>query len=218
MSCIGLERLELEENSRKHNDFYSDFLLFPTLSLMMKLFNYHFGLIASFVLGSTISMLNLVPEAKAGALKLQNFGPIVNNNRENSTCYIQLLGRNTQTLDHLCGTHEPKSDRRRGRNELDTDGLPFLMKENYKATEEAHRKLQEAQERLERELPLSDNAVQLKAQQQRLWEQLKSAKTQPERDNLFKQSQELAAKLETDPSVKKAYEMMRKLYQSNSRR
>ena len=184
----------------------------------MKLFKCRFGLVASFVLGSAIPMLNLVPEAQAGALKLQNSGPIVSNNRENSTCYIQLLGRNTQTLDHLCGTHEPKPDRRRGRNELDTDGLPFVMKENFRATEEASRKYQEAQQRLERELPLSDNAVQIKVQQQKLWEQIRNAKTQSERENLYKQSRELAAKLEADPSVKKAYEMMRRLYQGNSGR
>ena len=184
----------------------------------MKVFKCRFGLIASFVLGSTGSMLNIVPVAQAGALKIQNSAPIVTNNRENSTCYIQLPGRNPQTLDHLCGTREPKPDRRRGRNELDTDGLPFLMKENFRATEEANRKLQEAQQRFEREMPLSDNAVQLKAQQQKLWAQLNNAKTQSERDILVKQSRELAAKLEADPSVKKAYEMMRKLYQGNSRR
>ena len=184
----------------------------------MKLFKYRFGLIASFVLGSTISMLNLVPEAQAGAPKLGNSAPIVSNNRESSTCYIQLPGRNAQTLDHLCGTKEPKPDRRRGRNELDTDGLPFVMKENYKAVEEASRKYQEAQQRLEKELPLSDNALQIKSQQQQLWEQIRSAKNQSERDNLFKQARELAAKLEADPSVKKAYEMMGKLYQGNSRR
>ena len=198
------------------------FLLFPTLNLIMKLFKYRFGLIASFVLGSAISMINLVPEAQAGTLKLRNSIPIVSNNNnsshENSTCYIQLPGRNAQTLDHLCGTNEPKSDRRRGRNELDTDGLPFLMKENFKAVEEANRKLQEAQQRFEKELPISDNALQLKAQQQKLWEQINTAKTQSERNNLFKQAQELAAKLEADPSIKRSYEMMRKLYQGNSRR
>ena len=194
------------------------FLLFPTLSLMMKLFKYRFDTIASLVLGCTISTLSLVPQAQASALKRQNPAPIASYGLESSTCYIQLPGRNSQILDHLCGTHEIKRDRRRGRNELDTDGLPFLMKENFRATEEASRKLQEAHQRFEREMPLSDNALQLKDQQQKLWAQMNNVKTQSERENLLKQARELSIKLEADPSVKKSYEMMRKLYQSNPRR
>ena len=194
------------------------FLLFPTLSLMMKLFKYRFDTIASLVLGCTISTLSLVPQAHASTLKRPNLIPIASYGRDHSTCYIQLPGHDSQSLDHLCGTHEPKRDRRRNRNELDTDGLPFLMKENFRATEEASRKLQEAHQRFEREMPLSDNALQLKDQQQKLWAQMNNVKTQSERENLFKQARELSIKLEADPSVKRSYEMMRKLYQSNPRR
>ena len=194
------------------------FLLFPTLSLMMKLFKYRFDTIASLVLGCTISTLSLVSQAQASALKRPNPAPIVSYGLKKSTCYIQLPGRDSQILDHLCGTHEFKRDRRRGQNELDTDGLPFLMKENFRATEEASRKLQEAHQRFEREMPLSDNALQLKDQQQKLWAQMNNVKTQSERENLLKQARELSIKLEADPSVKKSYEMMRKLYQSNPRR
>ncbi len=194
------------------------FLLFLTLSLMMKQFKYRFDMIASLVLGCTISTLSLVPQAQASALKRPNPAPIVSYGLENSTCYIQLPGRDSQILDHLCGTHEPKRDRRRGRNELDTDGLPFLMKENFRATEEASRKLQEAHQRFEREMPLSDNALQLKAQQQKLWTQINNVKTQSERESLLKQARELSIKLDADPSVKKSYEMMQKLFQRKLRR
>lgn len=180
----------------------------------MKLIKYRFDTIASLVLGCTISTLSLVPQAQAtAALKRQNLAPIASYGLENSTCYIQLPGRDSQSLDYLCGTHEPKRDRRRDRNELDTDGLPFLMKENFRATEEASRKLQEAHQRFEREMPLSDNALQLKDQQQKLWAQMNNAKTQSEQESLLKQARELSIKLDADPSVKKSYEMMRKLFQ-----
>ena len=65
------------------------FLLFPTLSLMMKLFKYRFDTIASLVLGCTISTLSLVPQAQASGLKRQNPAPIASYGLENSTCYIR---------------------------------------------------------------------------------------------------------------------------------
>jgi hypothetical protein len=176
---------------------------------------------AVFVMGGLLSgpivSFTMIPQVQAASPKLRNAAPIAVPTlpNENPTCYIQLPGQARQTLDSICGTRDPKPDRRRSRHELDRDGVPFVMKENYRAVQEANRKAQEASQRFEREMPFSDHVLRLKAQQQQLSQQYMNAKTQRERDSLSQQMEANSRQMQADPSYQKAYEMMRKLYQGN---
>ena len=172
---------------------------------------------AGLVLGTTLSSFILVPQAQANPPKLRQAAPIAVPSlpNENPTCYIQLPGQSRQTLDSICGTNDPKPQRKRDRNELDRDGIPFVLKENFRAMQEAQRKLQEANAKMEREMPVSDNVLRLRAQQKQLSEQYMNAKTQEERNSLQKQLEQNNRQLQADPSLQKSYDMMRKLYQFN---
>jgi hypothetical protein len=131
------------------------------------------------------------------------------------TCYVKMPGRSVQFLDHLCGVNDPQTDRRRSPTELDKDGLPFVMKENYQVVKELQQRLNAAQQRMETEMPFSNNAKQLMAEQKNLINQYSSAKTSADSQALQKRLEEIATKLQADPTVRKAYEMMGKLYQQN---
>jgi hypothetical protein len=185
---------------------------------MMQLFKNPAVLMAGFVLGSTISNLVLIPQANANTTKLRMAEPVVVPSlpNENPTCYIQLPGQSRQTLDSICGTNDPKPERKRDRNELDRDGIPFVLKENFRQTQEAQRKLQEAQAKMEREMPVSDNVLRLRAEQKQLSEQYMRARSPEQQQSLYKRLQENNRQMEADPTLKRSYEMMRKLYQSNS--
>ncbi len=174
-------------------------------------------LMAGLVLGTTASTLILTPQAQANTVKLRQAAPIAvpSYPNENPTCYIQLPGQARQTLDKICGTNDPKTPRKRDRNELDRDGIPFVLKENFRAMQEAQRKLQEASAKMEREMPVSDNVLRLRAEQQQLSQQYMNAKTNQERERLQKQIEQTSRQLQADPTLQKSYEMMRKLYQSN---
>lgn len=171
------------------------------------------------VLSTTVSSLIVIPQAQANTVKLRQATPIATPSypNENPTCYIQLPGQSRQTLDSICGTNDPKPQRKRDRNELDRDGIPFVLKENFRAMQEAQRKLQEASAKMEREMPVSDNVLRLRAEQKQISDQLMQAKTQEERERLYRRMQENSRQQEADPTLKKSYEMMRKLYQSNPR-
>jgi hypothetical protein len=131
------------------------------------------------------------------------------------TCYVKMSGRSVQFLDHLCGVNDPKTDRRRSPNELDKDGLPFVMKENYQAVKALQNQLTAAQQRMESEMPFSDNAKQLMAEQKNLLSQYSSAKSETDQRGVQKRMEEISTRLQADPSVRKSYEMMGKLYQQN---
>jgi hypothetical protein len=169
---------------------------------MMQLFKNPVVLMAGVVVVSTISNLMINTQAIAGTNKLRMAQPaaVTSLPNENPTCYIQLPGQSKQTLDSICGTNDPKPERKRDRNELDRDGIPFVLKENFRAMQEAQRKLMEASAKMEREMPVSDNVLRLRAEQKQLTEQ---------------RMQENSRRQEADPTLKKSYEMMRKLYQSN---
>ena len=123
------------------------------------------------------------------------------------------MGRYVEPLDHLCGIHDPKPDRRRSPYELDKDGLPFVLKENYQTVKELQKKLSAAQQKLEDEMPFSDSAKQLMAEQKALINQYGSVKTSAESKTLQQRLQSNQKKINEDPTVKKSYEMMGKLYQ-----
>ncbi len=184
----------------------------------MQLFKNPVVLMAGLVLGSTISNLVLIPQANANTTKLRMAEPVAIPSlpNENPTCYIQLSGQSRQTLDKICGTNDPKPDRKRDRNELDRDGIPFVLKENFRQTQEAQRKFQEAQAKMEREMPVSDNVLRLRAEQKQLAEQYMRARTPQEQQSVYKQIEANSRQMEADPTLKRSYEMMRKLYQSNS--
>jgi hypothetical protein len=185
--------------------------------LMMQLFKNPVILMASVVVVGTISNLMITTQAIAGTNKLRMAEPVAVQSlpNENPTCYIQLPGQSKQTLDRICGTNDPKPERKRDRNELDRDGIPFVLKENFRAMQEAQRKLMEAAAKMERELPVSDNVLRLKAEQKKLSEQYMNAKTQEERNSLQKQLEQNNRQQQADPTLQKSYEAMRKLYQSN---
>jgi hypothetical protein len=174
-------------------------------------------LMAGLVLGTTLSSLILIPQAQANTSKLRQADPIAvpTYPNENPTCYIQLPGQSRQTLDSICGTNDPKPQRKRDRNELDRDGIPFVLKENFRLTQEALKKLQEANARMEREMPVSDNVVRLRAEQQQLSQQYMNAKNSQDRDRLRQQLEQNSRQLQADPSLQRSYEMMQKLYKSN---
>ncbi len=187
---------------------------------MMQFIKNPIVLMAGLALGTIVASLMLTPQAQANTSKLRQAAPIAvpSDPNENPTCYIQLPGQSRQTLDSICGTNDPKTDRKRDRNELDRDGLPFVLKENFRLTQEAMKKLQEANARMEREMPVSDNVLRLRAEQQKLSEQYMNAKNSQERDRLRQQLEQNNRQLQADPSLQKSYEMMQKLYQSNRNR
>jgi hypothetical protein len=120
------------------------------------------------------------------------------------TCYVKLPGRSVQFLDHLCGVNDPKPDRRRSPTELDTDGMPFVLKENYQTVRNLQQQLAAAQQRMETELPFSENAKQLMAEQKALFSQYGSAKSEAEM-KAFQQRIEANQKaLNADSSFTKA--------------
>jgi hypothetical protein len=174
-------------------------------------------LMAGLLLGAPLSSLLFAPQAQANISKLRQAAPIAvpSYPNENPTCYIQLPGQSKQTLDSICGTNDPKPERKRDRNELDRDGIPFVLKENFRAMQDAQRKLMEAAAKMEREMPVSDNVLRLKAEQKKLSEQYMNAKTQEERNSLQKQLEQNNRQQQADPTLQKSYEAMRKLYQSN---
>ncbi len=130
------------------------------------------------------------------------------------TCYVKMPGRSVQFLDHLCGVNDPKPDRKRDPNELDKDGMPFVLKENYQAVRTLQQQLAAAQRRMETELPLSQNAKQLMAEQKALFSQYgSSAKSGAQMRALQQRIEANQKALNADSSFKKAYEMMGKLYQ-----
>ncbi len=131
------------------------------------------------------------------------------------TCYVQMPGRSVKFLDHLCGVNDPQSDRRRSPHELDKDGLPFVMKENFQAVKDLQKRLQAAQQRMETEMPFSNNAKRLMAEQKNLIRQYGMAKSSAENQAIQRRLQEISKGLQADPSVQKSYEMMGKLYQRN---
>jgi hypothetical protein len=182
----------------------------------MQLFKNHLVLMAGLVLGSTLSNLAFMPQANASKLRMAEPVAIQTLPNENPTCYIQLPGQSKQTLDSICGTNDPKPDRKRDRNELDRDGIPFVLKENFRKTQEAQRKLQEAQAKMEREMPVSDNVLRLREEQKQLSEQYMRAKTTQEQQSIYKRIEQNSRQMEADPTLKRSYEMMRKLYQGNS--
>lgn len=186
----------------------------------MKTLSRHLVIFISAFFSSPIALLMLSPSAQAKPLTLQPSTPIAfpsSDSNENPTCYIQLPGRSRQTLDSICGTRDPKPNRVRNRHELDRDGLPFVLKENFRKVQEAQRKLQEANAKMEQEMPVSDNILRLREEQKRLSEQYSRARTPQEQNRLYKQLQENNRKIDADPSLKKSYEMMRKLYQDQLR-
>jgi hypothetical protein len=130
------------------------------------------------------------------------------------TCYVKMPGRSVQFLDHLCGVNDPKPDRKRNPNELDKDGMPFVLKENYQAVRTLQQQLAAAQQRMETELPFSENAKQLMAEQKALFSQYGSTATSGAEMKALQQRIEANQKaLNADSSFKKAYEMMGRLYQ-----
>lgn len=131
------------------------------------------------------------------------------------TCYVRMPGGSVKFLDHLCGVNDPQSDRRRSPHELDKDGLPFVMKENFQAVKDLQKRLQAAQQRMENEMPFSANAKRLMAEQKNLIRQYSSAKSSADTQAIQRRLQEISKGLQADPSVRKSYEMMGKLYQSN---
>jgi hypothetical protein len=132
------------------------------------------------------------------------------------TCYVKMPGRSVQFLDHLCGVNDPKPDRRRSPTELDKDGMPFVLKENYQVVKTLQQQLAAAQQRMETELPFSENAKYLMAEQKALFSQYgSSAKSGTEMKALQQRIEANQKALNADSSFKKAYEMMGKMYQSN---
>jgi hypothetical protein len=131
------------------------------------------------------------------------------------TCYVKMPGQSVQFLDHLCGVNDPKPDRRRSPTELDKDGMPFVLKENYQAVRTLQQQLAAAQQRMETELPFSENAKQLMAEQKALFSQYGSVKSGAEMKAYQQRIEANQKALNADSSFKKAYEMMRKMYQRN---
>ena len=132
------------------------------------------------------------------------------------TCYVKMPGGPVQFLDHLCGVNDFKPDRRRNPNELDKDGVPFIMKENFQAIKDLQNKLGAAQQRFEAETPISSTAKQLIAEQKALFNQYGSVKTEADSKALQQRIEANSKKIEQDPTIQKSREMMRKLYQQRN--
>lgn len=132
------------------------------------------------------------------------------------TCYVKMAGGPVQFLDHLCGVNDFKPDRRRDPNELDKDGISFLMKENFQAIKDLQNKLGAAQQRLESEMPVSNAAKQLMAEQKALFNGYASIKTEADGKAFQQRLEANQKKIQQDPTIKKSHEMMRKLYQQRN--
>lgn len=132
------------------------------------------------------------------------------------TCYVKMRGSSVQFLDHLCGVNDFKPDRRRDPSELDKDGMPFVMKENFRAVKDLQNKLAAAQQRLESEMPVSNAAKQLIAEQKALFNQYASVKTEADSKAFQQRLEANQKKIEQDPTIKKSREMMMKLYQQRN--
>ncbi len=132
------------------------------------------------------------------------------------TCYVKMGSGQVQFLDHLCGVNDVKPERRRDPNELDKDGVPFVMKENFQTIKDLQNKLGAAQQRFENETPMSDAAKQLIAEQTALLNQYGSIKTEADGKAFQQRLEANQKKIEQDPTIKKSREMMRKLYQQRN--
>lgn len=132
------------------------------------------------------------------------------------TCYVKMGNRPVKFLDHLCGIHDFKPDRRRNPNELDKDGVSFVMKENFQAVKDLQNKLGAAQQRLENEMPVSSAAKQLMDEQKSLFSQYGSIKTEADGKALEKRIEANQKKINQDPTIQKSHEMMMKLYQQGN--
>ena len=132
------------------------------------------------------------------------------------TCYVKMGNGPVKFLDHLCGVNDFKPDRRRNPNELDKDGVSFVMKENFQAIRELRNKLGAAQQRLENEMPISSAAKQLMAEQKALFNQYGSVKTKADSRALEQRIESNQRKINQDPTIQKSHEMMRKLYQQGN--
>ncbi len=132
------------------------------------------------------------------------------------TCYVKMGSGPVQFLDHLCGVNDFKPGKRRDPNELDQDGISFVMKENFQAIRDLQNKLGAAQQRLESEMPVSNAAKQLIAEQKALLNGYASIKTEADGKAFQQRLEANQKKIEQDPTIKKSHEMMRKLYQQRN--
>ena len=132
------------------------------------------------------------------------------------TCYVKMAGGPVQFLDHLCGVNDFKPNKRRDPNELDKDGISFVMKENFQAIKDLQNQLGAAQQRLESEMPVSNAAKQLIAEQKALLNGYGSIKTEADGKALQQRLEANQKKIEQDPTIKKSHEMMMKLYQQRN--
>ncbi len=155
----------------------------------------------------TIALASSIPSAQASPTRANRW-----TDKTTPTCYVK-LGNSQQRLDHLCGVNDPKTNRKRNPYELDSDGLPFVMKENFRALKEAQQKIQAANRKLEDEMPFSPEAKQMMTEQRAIMNQLMSARPGTNTQALQKRYQEIQVALRKDPSVKKSYDMMNRLYQ-----
>ena len=132
------------------------------------------------------------------------------------TCYVKMGNGPVKFLDHLCGVNDFKPDRRRNPNELDKDGVSFVMKENFQAVKDLLNKLGAAQQRLETEMPVSSAAKQLMDEQKALFSQYGSIKTEADGKALQQRIEANQKKINQDPTIQKSHEMMRKLHQQRN--
>ena len=132
------------------------------------------------------------------------------------TCYVKMGSGPVQFLDHLCGVNDFKPNKRRDPNELDKDGISFVMKENFQAIKDLQNKLGAAQQRLESEMPVSNAAKQLIAEQKALLNGYASIKTEADGKAFQQRLEANQKKIEQDPTIKKSHEMMMKLYQQRN--
>ena len=132
------------------------------------------------------------------------------------TCYVKMGSGPVQFLDHLCGVNDFKPNKRRDPNELDKDGISFVMKENFQTIRDLQNKLGAAQQRLENEMPVSNAAKQLIAEQKALLNGYASIKTEADGKAFQQRLEANQKKIEQDPTIKKSHEMMRKLYQQRN--
>ena len=90
------------------------------------------------------------------------------------------------------------------------------MKENFQAIKDLQNKLGAAQQRLESEMPVSNAAKQLMAEQKALLNGYASIKTEADGKAFQQRLETNQKKIEQDPTIKKSHEMMRKLYQQRN--
>ncbi|MBE9029905.1 hypothetical protein IQ266_09215 [filamentous cyanobacterium LEGE 11480] len=136
--------------------------------------------------------------------------------RNTPVCYVQFSGQSMRSLDRLCGVGKQSNliDLTIDRN---GDGVPDQLVaaiRSYRAAIRSARSSEDyqmARQKLDAQLPYSNNVKQLQAQQRQLQKQLKGA-TRTQRRQIYRQMRPLRTKMYRDASYTKIQREIAKAY------